>query len=255
MFVASADGKQPPRPIVNLDGSSESPAWSAQNIIGFEQHAADGSSRIYTVNPRTGEAKAISPAGADAEHPVWSPTGRYLAYEQKAANGEWQIWIAYVAVNQAPALLPNQTTSNQSVAWSSNGALIAYRGVKAGKSDLYVVNQSGTFVKQLTTSGTVTGGVAWSSDNARLAYTETDSNGHSQIGVANALAAKPAPTMLTNGTTDAVQPTWNCSGTQIYYSAPLNGQPQLFSVSINGGQTQALGQNGSDPVFNSPRNK
>jgi TolB protein len=98
--------------------------------------------------------RRISPAGWDAQSPVWSPGGGLIAYTASAPGSVGA--ELYVATSDGRL---NRDVSNtpqwpeEAPAWSPDGARLAYVSQASGHFNIDLVNPDGTGFAQVTASG------------------------------------------------------------------------------------------------------
>lgn len=97
--------------------------------------------------------------------PLWSPDSKTLAVvgsdvadsfsetsEEKIFNGT-NIFLIDVNTGEERPLLNNQSTGNIDPAWSPDGSMIAFISNRSGSSEVWVINNDGSSLHQVTTDG------------------------------------------------------------------------------------------------------
>jgi Tol biopolymer transport system component len=110
-----------------------SPDWSpdSERIVFYQP--SDGS--IRTMNVTTYDETFI----AYGSQPVWSPNGRFIAYE--AVGG---IWTINIDINGEPLTPPVQITNSGGLpSWSNNSHFIVFHDWPEGDPDIYIVPVEG----------------------------------------------------------------------------------------------------------------
>lgn len=97
--------------------------------------------------------------------------------------------------------------------WSPNGQKIAFSGLQNGIHDLYVVNQDGTDLKQLTNDPFLDISPAWSPDGNQLAFVSTRTGNEWQIYILSLTTMTIRQLTKEGGTT----PDWSPDSKQIVY--------------------------------------
>jgi len=191
------------------------------------------SSRIETVLP-DGRGRRVlraftPPDGVSIDSgPTWSPNGRLLAFEQGARLAT----IRSDGTRLRP--LPPLTISDREPTWSRDGLRLAFVGERMCLycSRLYLVRRDGTGLRRLTRYG-----ARWpaSSATGRLAFTNYDDQGSSQVGLVDGLyTARPDGSrprrVFRRYWGVGVQPDWSPDGRRIAFGA----RKHIFTIGANG---------------------
>ncbi len=196
--------------LVNADGTGLRALTAAPNAVALPSFSADGTkiafanvagsatSQIYVINTDgTGLTNlSQSPTTWDVE-PVWSPDGAKIAFTRFITQPALFTGDLYV-MNPDGSAKANLSASRDTFGsvWSRDGRSLALAR-KTGPStvDLFTVPAAGGAMSRLTTNLQVAGEAAWSSDNARLAFSSGGDvftvapNGTGLTNLTNAAAA------------------------------------------------------------------
>ncbi|HEX7795415.1 MAG TPA: BamA/TamA family outer membrane protein [Vicinamibacterales bacterium] len=131
--------------------------------------------------------------------------------------------------------------------WAPDGHAIAFTGMRAGLTDLYVYEFSGSRVRQLTNDPYADLHPAWSPDSRRIAYA-TDRYSSSldelRMGPLRLAILNPAnggsELVPTFDTGKAINPQWTANGDGLYFIGNPQGVPNIYRVSIATGQTAPM---------------
>jgi hypothetical protein len=175
------------------------------------------------------------PGALGATSPSWSPASQRIAYVQ---SGSIKI-VTYNSTSGAfgaPTTVTGTTGTIQSVAWSPNGATLAY----SNGIDIRTIAVGGTGDQPLTfASGTVTNtDPAWSPDGTRLAFAK-GSGTNSQIYTMNS-GDGSAQTRITSSISADSQPNWSPDGTKLAFTSNRDGHGQIYTVLAGGGSETRL---------------
>ena len=117
--------------------------------------------QIYFVSDRTGHKeiwamdydgsnqRQVTHLGSIALAPRISPDGSRLAFSALTKTG-WEIMMYSLELNRAVGF-PHFGGTNLSPAWSADGMKMAFSSSRAGDSEIYVADNSGTNLRRLTT--------------------------------------------------------------------------------------------------------
>jgi TolB protein len=136
------------------------PRWSPDGRrVAFLSNREGGVPRLFLVAPDgTGLRRLLGAAealGADAqEHEaVWSPDGRFLAFEVLPRGGGAQLWVAEAATGRRWRVADALASASQP-AWAPASDALVFSGhaPEGGDPELYAVRRDGTGLTRLTRS-------------------------------------------------------------------------------------------------------
>ncbi len=137
---------------------------------------------------------------SDDQAPQWSPNGQTLAFLSQG------IWVVPAAGGRARRIVSNAETATKDVAWSPDGARLAYtRG--DGDFEIWVVNSDGSDARRLTDNkGVQDESPSWSPDGTALAFTSSR-DGNYEIYTMNADGS--GQRRVTSNEVDDIYPIWS----------------------------------------------
>ena len=148
-----------------LDGTSES-----QPLLKVPDGAPPGSWPNPGANLLPGTLPTLS--GASPQFPAsWAPDGSALAFHERTANGERDIWVVSPGKDPAPFLMT--PFDERSPRFSPSGRWLAYVSDEAGRTDVFVQPFPGPGPKWLVSTEGGTDPV-WSRDGRELFYRRGD---------------------------------------------------------------------------------
>lgn len=128
-----------------------------------------GTKEIWQMDYDGANPKQITHLGTMALSPHVSPDGSRIAFSG-VSNVEWQILMYSLELNRAVSF-PRFQGTNLSPAWSSDGKSLAFSSSRAGDSDLYVVDITGSNPRRLTNSKGPDVSPTWNpKTNAQIAW-------------------------------------------------------------------------------------
>ena len=170
--------------------------------------------------------------GSRIAEPSASPDGRFFAYTVHLGTVR-----AVAVMDQATRtylFLTNDAWSDQP-AWSPTAGRIAFRSRRAGRDDIWVMNDDGTGAANLTATmpqGWQAGHPAWSPDGTRLVFSAGPSEEHMTLYVMKADGTSIQP--LLPSVYQDVEPSWNGNAVVFTRRRP-DGTSDLFRVAVIGG--------------------
>lgn len=141
-----------------------------------------------------------------------------------------------VAITDFPLVTPNNPS------WSPYGTRLAFDAPGASSSlrQIYVMQNDGSDVQQITND---TGGAsdpAWSPDGSRIAFV-SQRDGNQEIYVMDSDGSNQA--RLTNHAADDTEPDWSPDGSRIVFTSRRDGNAELYSMPANGSGLRRLTNN------------
>ena len=175
---------------------------------------------------------------ADTTVYEWSPSGKYIAYEQYEDDSKRAVWIADADVAN-PRKIASRTPYWDRFFWSPSGTYLAYEDAPRYKDEVWLFNADTSISSRLTGQGSVGG---WSPDGSQFAYSingdDSDENGIyiSEVDGSN-------PTRLTRD--DGRRPRWSLDGKYLSYYLPNNSSwhdGETWIVSMDGSTSNSIGK-------------
>ncbi len=196
---------------------------------------------IFTVPVEKGNARNLSrSSGAADRAPVWSPDGREIAWFSDDGDGYQLLIAAQDGLAEPRRLTIGESKMAWEPTWSPDGSRIAFvddevrvRVVDVGSGAVVTADAGGTNIER----GAM--GLAWSPDSKWLAYAKTFPNNLRRIVVWSTPSGEVRP--LTDLMADAVAPSWDRGGRQLYFLASTN-----LALGSGWANTSTMG---ADPLY------
>ena len=122
-------------------------------------------------------------------------------------------------------------------AWSADAQRIAFNAGSPTASDIYVINNDGSGLTQITRDARANFYPTWSPDGSRLAFS-SNRDGDWDIYVMNADGSRVRQLIDSPGLDD--KPQWSPDGSRIGFATTRNGSPQLLAVDPDTGAESTL---------------
>lgn len=245
----------------------------ANGLIAFER----GSS-IFVMSP-SGRGQRLVPGTGGAGSPVWSPSGRQLAFEEsadpvtggesvgvinadgtgrrKVTDGSDPAWspdgrrIAFedggaIWVVDANGSGRRRVVRNgDAPAWSPTGRVIAFTRKRGSNVDIFVVGTSGTRLRRLTSAPGKDDEPEWAPSGRRLAFV-SDRRGSENVFVMSASGKRQRQLTRFKGAIEADDPVWSPDARRIAFERTAGGDDAVFVMSASGKRVRRLAS-GSNP--------
>jgi TolB protein len=149
IFIRPVDGSQEPVQLTNFLSADYGPAWSPQGRQIAFVSTQDGLNQIWLANlDESGVDRFVKVSQhyeQHADHPVWSPDGRYLAWAAVTQEGLHNI---YVWDSAEAAGRPREVGSGDWAAWSPDGRalLVVARTPDRSYLTAYPLDQAGVVI-------------------------------------------------------------------------------------------------------------
>ncbi len=154
IFVTDTAGGNLQR-LTNSRGIDTNPAWSPNGRqIAFTSDRG-GNPQIYIMDADGTNVRRISRSGRYNDGAAWSPDGARIAYAQREAIERFDIVAVDVVTGEARELT-SAPGSHETPTFSPDGLRIAFAGKYGsgrGATQIYVMGDDGSDVRQLTSEG------------------------------------------------------------------------------------------------------
>jgi TolB protein len=209
--------------------------------------------RVYRADSDGEALMPLTPSGATALSPVWSPDGQRIAYTQ-LGQGTGGIVVQALA-SGATFLAPgSQTALNITPAFAPDGRTLAFAHSDERGTDIYTANVVDRCCAQRLTVGRYADNLSptFSPDGRRIAFISTRA-GPPQLYV---MAADGTDQELLapfdfGATGSSNAPEWSPDGASVVFHREVTGSPQIFLVDVGARRVRQLTSSGrnEDPTW------
>jgi Tol biopolymer transport system component/DNA-binding winged helix-turn-helix (wHTH) protein len=221
--------------------------WSADDeklIYSLHSLGSGLSNELGEVAVENGSPKQLGFAGS-AMLPTVSSRGNKLAYSSGFTNSD--IWRRDLLQLESPAveLIPS-SRAQFDAQYSPDGKRIAFASLRSGLQGVWISNDDGTNLVQISNPSYVSGSPQWSPDGNRIAF-DSHPGEHWEIFVADVAERKPRK-LITN-ISDVTRPHWSRNGKWIYFRSNEPGRLGVYRCPASGGDAIAISKdiNGINP--------
>jgi Tol biopolymer transport system component len=158
-------------------------------------------------------------------------TGKWWSFSSESQQWQWNSYIPYMIkafVNLPnPTRLTDHSASDVEPCWSPTGKQIVFASDRGGKMDLWVMNDDGSQLKQLTQSAGNNTKPAWSSDGTMIAFV-SDRDGNPELYI-----IQPDGTgerRLTTFEGVDTDPAWESFGRTLLFASNRNGRMEIYQA-------------------------
>jgi Tol biopolymer transport system component/DNA-binding winged helix-turn-helix (wHTH) protein len=187
------------------------------------------------VNVAGGSVKTLGFA-VNAQLPAVSPRGDKLAFNSFSRNTS--IWRRDLAHPDSPPVeIAPSSLSQWDAHYSPDGKRIVFASMRSGVLGVWVSDDDGGNLVQISNPALPSGSPQWSPDGTRTVF-DSLSLDHWEIYVADLLERKPRK--LVTNISDIVRPNWSRDGKWIYFSSLKPGRTGVYRCPASGGDAVVL---------------
>jgi Tol biopolymer transport system component/DNA-binding winged helix-turn-helix (wHTH) protein len=213
-------------------------AWSADDKkLLYSRWYGSSGGQFSEVTVADGSVKRLALEGS-AELPTVSPKGDKLAYSSFSPGSN--IWRKDLLHPEAPAveLIPSSRAQFDAQP-SPDGKRIAFASTRSGLQGVWISNDDGSNLVQISSPNYASGSPQWSPDGSRIAF---DSLPHDRWEIYVADVAERKPRKLITDISGIIQPHWSRDGKWIYFRSDEAGRTGVYRCPASGGDAIALSQ-------------
>ena len=220
--------------IMNADGTERKQLTYLDSTSFYPSLSPDGQT-IYFVSKRSGgfEIYSIRINGKDLQRltrnigslyaPELSPDGERIVFTNHG-NGLW------VMKPDGENAHPITFRDDIDPTWSPDGSMIAFASSRNGNRQLYVMNATGSDLRQVTDLNNMGGRSTWSPDGTKLAFYRGPAGDHN-IYIINVDGT--GLVRLTDGG-DNLGPSWSPDGNWIAFTSFRDGNNEIYVMHPDG---------------------
>jgi serine/threonine-protein kinase len=171
IYSINPDGSALARVTTPTGGEQDHTPLAIGERIGFIRFFADGTSRIFAVNPDGTGLVPLTPGPQDGTFGA-PPSADRLAYVSATTEGGRDIFLLDLRGGGITRLTHTPTLYKEGVAFSPDGKQIAFTRIDPGQLEaIFVMNADGTGVRRLSQGGHYDFLPRWSPDGKRIGFT------------------------------------------------------------------------------------
>jgi Tol biopolymer transport system component/DNA-binding winged helix-turn-helix (wHTH) protein len=208
--------------------------WSADDTRLIYSRSKNYSlEELLEVSVANGAAKQLGLQGA---RPAVSPRGDKLAFG--AGSDSSNLWRRDLLHPEAPPVeLIASSRAQHDAQYSPDGKRIAFASLRSGIQAVWIGNEDGSNLVQLSDPNAVSGSPQWSPDGSKIAFDSLPAD-RWEIYVAGVAERKPRK-LITN-ISPAIRPNWSRDGKWIYFASKESGREGVYRCPASGGDATAL---------------
>jgi Tol biopolymer transport system component/DNA-binding winged helix-turn-helix (wHTH) protein len=211
-------------------------AWSADDKeLIFTLFHGFSSSRFGKVTVADGSVKMFAFA-ASAELPTVSAGGDKLAFSSNSSSQN--IWRRDLLHPESPPveLVPSSRWQCDAQ-YSPDGKRIAFASMRSGLQGVWISNEDGSNLVQISNPARPSGSPQWSPDGNKIVFDSLSRDGW-EIYIAD--VAERVPRKLVTNITNVFRPYWSRDGKWIYLSSAEPGKMGVYRCPVSGGEAVVL---------------
>jgi len=191
--------------------------------------------KVTEVTVADGSVKTLA-FTVDAEQPTVSCRGDKLAYSSRSyTQNIWRRDLLHPE-SSATELAPS-SRAQVDAQYSPDGKRIAFASMRSGVLGVWISNEDGSNLVQISNPARPSGSPQWSPDGNRIAFDSFSPDGW-EIYVAE--VAERMPRKLVTNISSAALPHWSRDEKWIYFSSQEPGRTGIYRCPASGGDATAL---------------
>ncbi|MHB1355770.1 MAG: DPP IV N-terminal domain-containing protein [Anaerolineae bacterium] len=192
--------------VTNLASDEWAPTWAPDGQHLAYQSDRNGQSDIFANNTAGAAEVRLTPMVGNHEAPDWSPDGSTIIFDSDYSDlGDVSAYIYLVAMNADGTNPRKLLTLVESPRFSSDGTQIAFNSRRTGRWQVFITDNNGNGLRQLTDDTFDARYPTWSPDGKWIAYAGNPS-GHWEIYVTSIESGETF--QVTSGSSDSLYPAW-----------------------------------------------
>jgi Tol biopolymer transport system component/DNA-binding winged helix-turn-helix (wHTH) protein len=208
--------------------------WSADDTkLIYSRSKNYASDELLELSLSNGSTKRL---GITGHRPAVSPKGDKVAFG--AVSDPFNIWRRDLLHPEAPPLeLIPSSRAQFDARYSPDGKRIAFASQRSGLQGVWISNEDGSSLVQLSYPGVMSGHPQWSPDGTKVAF---DSFPRDSWEIYVADVAERKPRKLATNISSIIWPSWSRDGKSIYFVSQERGREGVYRCPASGGEATQL---------------
>ena len=208
--------------------------WSADDTkLIYSRSKNYESDELLELSVTTGSKRQL---GLTGHRPAVSPKGDKVAYGSVFDRSN--IWRRDLLHPEAPPLeLIPSSRPQYDAQFSPDGKRIAFASHRSGLQGVWISNEDGNNLVQISDPKVVSGSPQWSPDGTKVAF---DSFPRDRWEIYVADVAERKPRKLATDISSIIRPSWSRDGKSIYFVSEERGREGVYRCPASGGEATQL---------------
>ncbi len=209
--------------------------WSPDGKRIAYRSSRTGAGDIWVISADGGDAHQLTRDVREDELPVWSPDGQWIAFRSTRGR-QTDVWVVPATGGEA-IRVTDDPIEESDLQWIGNDLTIGFSRPSTSRS-LWAVDMAGGGERQLTSDSIRIGEFRTSPINDEIAYVVQRGGGVSELRVLSPATGESRTVVA--GSSAIREVAWSPDGKTIAFSSDRAGNPDIWTVSANGGDPQQL---------------
>ncbi len=218
--------------------------WTADGKEVIFSSTRGGTPSLWRGDISGGEPERLAVGGDNTFYPSVSLRGNRLTYTQMSGGTPiYRIELPTKAGQPIqPVKLLASTREDQAPRYSPDGKKIAFQSDRSGNLEIWICDNEGQNLTQLTFFGKGQAGTPqWSPDGNQIVF-DYRADGRADVYVVN--VAGGVPRRITTESSDDSAPSWSSDGRYIYFASDRGGEQQVWKMPAEGGRAVQVTRQG-----------
>lgn len=239
----------PPKTILDDNKRYDSLVWMPDGRGILFVSSRGGEFAPWIVSPEGGTPVPVPSLDGPVRDMAAAPDGTKFAFRRTSSDlNAWKLKFGGEKGN-LPVRLTDSTRMDDSPQASPDGKRIAFMSARNGNFQIWVCDENGGNLTQLTTYPKgLSGSPRWSPDGSTILF-DRHLNGIADVMVVPASGGEPKT--LTEGKFRNVLPSWSGDGKWIYFCSNRTGTNQIWRIPAGGGEPVQMTKQGGWEAFES----
>lgn len=243
-WIVSLEGPSVPQHMPDLQGTYYGVAWTRSGHL-ISQSDIGGKPDLWSIDPATGRAQAITHDQGVKEYPAVSPDDRYLVYDSNH-DGTFQLWRSNLDGSDAQRLTADTSIEKQA-AITPDGKWIVYTSIRSGTYALWKVPMQGG--RPVPLSQRAAFDTAISPDGAFILCRYDDPQHGQSTAILDSTTGKGVRLLPDVPANEKAPPVWSADGKSVLYVRTQNGVSNIWAKPLHGGSRRQLTQFSEEKIF------